>query len=190
MKLSKFIAVIASGLLAFTVQKAEAVYINGAVTFFGTADLDTTSAGTATTVENWFGLGGVGSPFVATADGNFALAAGTLVNFAEPWTFNSGPVDDFWVAGAYTFDLTSSSILTQTLNPGTVTVIGTGFVSAAGFDSTFMTWRFSTQDPSAGAVFSFSASGNATGVPDGGSILALLGVTLVGIEGLRRKLAV
>ena len=69
---------------------------------------------------------------------------------------------------------------------GSVTVDGTGTISGNGFDMTNGTWSFTTQNPSAHARFSFSA---ATGsVPDGGSAVALLGIALVGIEGLRRGL--
>jgi hypothetical protein len=55
-----------------------------------------------------------------------------------------------------------------------------------GFDPTFMTWSFTTQDPRTGRprVFSFSAASGS--VPDGGSTVALLGLAIVGVEALRQ----
>jgi hypothetical protein len=186
--LRQFIAVLAVAVatVAFTTPKAEAVLISGGMTFFGTVDLDADPVATATRVDAWFGIGGVGVPIVGSADGSFTGLSGSAVTFVAPWSFTSGPIDNFWSVGGFTFDLTSS---VQTAAPaGFVTASGIGVVSKAGFEDTLMTWSFTTQDPSAGvpAVFSFSASGRA--VPDGGSILALLGMTLIGVEGLRRKL--
>ena len=48
------------------------------------------------------------------------------------------------------------------------------------------TWSFSAQDDPADGVFSFSGASEA--IPDGGATVALLGLALAGIEGIRRKL--
>ncbi len=182
------LALISFGLFA---QQTHATLINGAIGFTGTVELNTASAGTATQVTAWHYTGTTGSPLVNAADGDFLGTLGTFATFTAPWTFTSG-LSPLWTVGGFTFDLLTSAIVTQGFDVhgmGYVTVSGTGIVSHAGFDNTFGTWNFTTQDPSSGGqqpVFSFSAAGQAT--PDGGSTVALLGLTLAGIEGLRRKL--
>jgi hypothetical protein len=89
-----------------------------------------------------------------------------------------------WSVAGFTFDLLSSTVVTHT--SGFLSIEGAGIVSGNGFDPTAMTWSFTSQNKG-GSTFSFSGTG-ATVVPDGGSALALLGVALVGIELLRRKL--
>jgi hypothetical protein len=120
--------------------------------------------------------------------GDFSgIAMNTPATFGAPWIFSpSTPTPGLWSVGPFTFDLLSSNIVTQ--NPGELTVTGSGIVSANGFDPTAMDWSFTTQSSSGRTrlVFSFSANGMA--VPDGGSAVALLGIALTGIEGLRRKL--
>jgi len=169
---------------------AQAVPITGNITFFGTATLDTASAGTATKVTGWNGLGGVGSPFVAIADGNFLpfVTAGDAVTFAAPWSFNSGALAALWAVDGFTFDLISSSITSQGGSPAGVVVNGTGTLSGHGFTATQGSWSFTTQDPSAGipAKFTFSAAGGF--VPDGGSTVVLLGAALAGLGVVRRSL--
>jgi hypothetical protein len=91
-----------------------------------------------------------------------------------------------WSVGGFTFDLLSSTIVTQ--NVQSLFITGTGIVSGPGFDPTNMEWNFTTQS-SRGilrTILSFSADGVA--VPDGGSAVALLGIALTGIEVLRRRL--
>ena len=65
-----------------------------------------------------------------------------------------------WSVGGFTFNLTASSITQQ--GNGFLAVSGTGTISGNGFDPTPGTWRFSTQNPPANGVFSFSASTTAT----------------------------
>jgi VPDSG-CTERM motif len=189
------LAVLATGLIScalFSQQAQADPMITGTITFGGSVNLDTASAGTATMVTGWHGFGGVGNPLVVDADGDF-LANGVMPGvstgtFATPWSFNSGPVANFWQVGIFTFNLTASSIFMQGGNPAGVVVTGYGWITAPGFAPTYGTWAFSTQDPSAGqpARFSFSA---ATGsVPDSGSTVAFLGLALVGVEALRRRI--
>ncbi len=171
-------------------QQAHASQITGNITFGGTVSLNTGSAGTATAVTAWHGGNGTGNPFVVSFDGDFTGFVNTFdpATIVAPWSFNSGPVPMFWTVDGFTFDLTESHIFSQGGQPPGVVVNGSGFVSGNGFDSTFMTWSFTTQDPGTGhpPVFSFSAANGS--VPDGGSAVALLGLALVGIEVLRRKL--
>jgi hypothetical protein len=157
--------------------------INGSIQFGGSAQFDTNSLLTATTVMaliNFHVEAGNTGDF-------FAIPMNTPATFTAPWVFNpSTPTPGLWKVGGFTFDLLSSTIVTQTA--ANLTIEGSGIVSGNGFDPTAMDWSFTTQ--SSGGIprtsFSFSANGNA--VPDGGVTVALLGLTLVGVEVLRRKL--
>jgi hypothetical protein len=191
--ISKMIlAVLATGLIscALYTQQAQAMQITGSLTFGGTVELNTGSAGTATAVTAWHGAGGMGMPFVLSVGGGFVgfVSPNDPTTFHAPWSFASGPISAFWSVDGFTFDLTESHVFSQGGNPPGVTVDGSGFVSGHGFDPTFMTWSFTTQDPPAGTppVFSFSAADGS--VPDSGSTVALLGLAIVGVEALRRKI--
>jgi hypothetical protein len=97
------------------------------------------------------------------------------------WTFGLGATA-LWSVGGFTFDLIASTIVLHDF--GILLVTGTGTVTGHG--QTFNgTWMFSAQGEGSGGIFSFSASSN---VPDGGATVALLGLSLAGIEGIRRKL--
>jgi hypothetical protein len=104
---------------------------------------------------------------------------------AQPWIFNpSTPTPALWSVGGFTFNLLSSTIVTQ--NASFLSIKGTGIVSGNGFEPTAMDWAFTTQSSGGRSrqFFSFSANG---AVPDGGSAVALLGLALTGIEIFRRK---
>src|SRR6266576_5784939 len=165
------IGLIACGLLC---QQAQAQGpITGNITFAGTVNLDTSSASNATMVilNGWHGLAAGDKPQVQSRDGDFTafVTPGDGTTFHSPWSFNSGAITSFWSVDNFTFDLTISSIITQTGGPGSgaVTVAGTGTVSGNGFTPTAGTWNFTTQDPSASSQFSFSA---ATGVPEANTV--------------------
>ena len=63
----------------------------------------------------------------------------------------------FWQVGGFRFDLTASSIVLPRVN-NFITVTGTGTITGHGFNNTPGKWSFSTQNPPANNVFSFSAS--------------------------------
>ena len=176
------------------ISSVEAAQINGAITFAGGANFDTTSVTTATAVTAWTGPGGFGSPFVlfSTLSAG-AIAPFTSATFFSPWSFVSGPIAGFWSVGGYTFDLTSSSIYSQGGSPGTLSVTGSGFLKYAGFDNTPGSWAFTSQDPFSGTPpnFSFSSAVGAQPVSDVGGTASLMGMGLMGMMGLalaRRKL--
>jgi hypothetical protein len=171
---------VALGLLscAFCVQQAQAVPVSGAITFAGGVTLDSVTVNTATEVTSWV------NTTVQSASGSFAGLAGSTAAFTPSWFFNSGAIAAFWTVGAFTFDLIASNIVFQ-LGDGFLFVSGTGTITGPGFDATPATWTFSAQDDPSNGVFSFSGSSQA---PDSGATVALLGLALAGIEGIRRKL--
>ena len=169
---------------ALCVQQAQAVPITGAITFAGGVELNQPTVNTATKVTGWLDENG-DMPTVQSASGSFAGLVGATVTFAFPWSFNSGPIAAFWTVGGFTFNLIASNIVFQ--GGGFLSVSGTGTVSGNGYATTTgVTWSFTAQDDSSNGVFSFSGGSQAT--PDGGATVALLGVALAGIEGIRRKL--
>ena len=182
---SQILVFFALGLIscAFCVQQARADSIN-VITFAGGAELNSGSVNTATQVTGWLDEMG-NRPTVESVSGVFAQFAtvGDFVDFTPTWSFNSGPVPLFWQVDGFTFNLIASQITYQA--NGFLAVSGTGIITGNGFDAVHGTWSFSAQDNSAGGVFSFSAGSL---VPDGGATVALLGLALAGIEGIRRKL--
>ena len=184
------LAILVSGFVTcgLMTQHAQAVPLSGAITFAGGCEMDTGTVNTATTVTGWLDQMGV-MPHVASRSGDFVslVAVGDIATFTAPWTFVSGAHPSFWSVDGFTFDLTSSSIVFQAGGAINVSLIGT--VSGHGFTPTVFMGNFSSQDPPAGSppVFSFSIAFGS--VPDGGATVALLGLALAGIEGMRRKLA-
>lgn len=170
----------AGAMLALALASAAtAAQISGGITFAGGATLDTLDVATATQVSSWNNV------TVSSRSGDFVayVGVGDSVTLAGPWTFNSGALAGLWTVGGLTFDLVSSSIFSQ--SAAGLIVTGTGWLSGNGFDATWGTWGFSSQNPHAEGVFSFSASGAFVPpppqVPDGGMTAALLGFGLVAI---------
>ncbi len=168
--------VLAAVIGSTTITEA-APMISGTVDFFGLAKLNGTPA-TATGVATF------GPTFVASTTGDFSTIAtfGQAVVFPPTWTFVSGPIASFWSvpAAGLSFDLTSSSVDTQTAV--TLGVSGPGILHAAGYADTPGIFYFSRQSGQVEA--SFSATTIAT--PDGGTTLSLLGIGFLGLAGLRR----
>jgi len=181
MKLLKLtLAVLAAALVT---AGAQAAMVNGAITFAGGAKFDTNSLATATKVTTFKNVE------VMSEDGDFTafVSDGDATTMAVPYIFTpSTPTPGLWSVGGFTFDLATSTVVLQ--NASFLLVTGTGTIMGNGFDATDGTWSFTAQSPSAGGVFSFSASGDFNGVPDGGSTVALLGLGLAGVEMIRRKL--
>ena len=166
---------------AFCVQQAQADS-NNVITFAGGAELNSGSVNTATAVTGWLDENGA-SPTVQSVSGFFAgfVGVGDTVTFTPTWSFVSGAIAAFWSVDGFTFNLIASNIVFQ--GDGFVSVSGTGTITGHGRTTTG-TWRFSAQDDPSNGVFSFSA----TSAPDGGATVALLGLSLAGIEVIRRKL--
>jgi hypothetical protein len=138
----------------------------------------TTNLGLAAGVQSWVGA------IVTSSSVDFSVVAnGSAVTFAQPWVFAT-PQAPLWSVGGFSFDLTSATVS----SPGSFLLVeGSGMLKAAGFEDTPGFWTFSTQGQAAQGVFSWSSSTNS--VPDGGTTVALLGFSLLGLHGIRRKFA-
>ncbi len=187
MKILKTLAVCAAALVmsGLTAHQAQAVQINGTIDFAGTATFNGTLA-TATEVSSF------SNAHVEFATGDFATFTSTnqTVAITAPYVFNpSTAYSPLWAVGGFVFNLTESHIMTQNANG--LVILGSGTLMGNGFDSTSGTWAFSSQNPSGRprSTFSFSAGTDAVPTPEGGSAVGLLGIGIVGVEALRRKLA-
>lgn len=186
------LAVIAAGLVssAFSTQ-AQAARINGTIDFAGSVMFNTPNLQNATQVSQWRDVfGNAGFSNVADTSGDFSgIALGTQAVMATPWIFSPSTVTPgLWSVGGFTFNLLSATVVTQTAT--FLNISGTGIVSGNGFSPTEANWAFTVQDAGStgGPFFSFSANLATHGVPDGGSGVALLGVSLGVIELIRRKI--
>jgi len=172
------------GIAAFSTaltQTSRAVPVTGNVGFSGAVQLNTTSVQTATEALSWI------STVANGADGSFSgIADGTPVALATPWFFNSGPLNNFWKVGGFTFDLVSSHIYSQ--DALFLNIVLAGTVSGNGFSSTAFDGTFQVANPPANGSaifterFSFSAP-----VPDGGTTALLLGTSLVAMALFKLK---
>jgi hypothetical protein len=167
---------------AVVTSGAQAAMVNGAITLAGGAIFDTDSLATATRVNTFLDV------TVMSEDGDFEgfVADEDAVAMAVPYIFiPSTSTPGLWSVGGFTFDLEGSTVVLQ--NADFLIISGTGTLTGNGFDPTEGIWNFTSQSPSADGVFSFSASGDFNGVPDGGSTVALLGLGLTGVWMIRRK---
>ena len=166
-------------------QQAQATLINGDIQFAGEVQFDTNSLATATRVVTWFDVfHNAGFSSVTSGTGDLGIAPGTQATMA-PWIFNpSTPTPGLWSVGGFTFDLLSSTIVTQLAS--TLVIEGTGIVSGNGFDPTSMDWSFTTQSAGGRTRTTFSFSANGASVPDGGTTVMLLGAAL-GALGMARR---
>ena len=131
---------------------------------------------------------------LSTSTGTFAAigaANSTVTMTGSTYNFTTGvPINSFWTVGGFTFNLASSALVPgQTKfflqSTGTGTITGpAGYTPATGL------WTFTATDASGGTAatsqFTFTSS---TSVPDGGTTMALLGMSLLGLHGARRKFA-
>jgi hypothetical protein len=113
----------------------------------------------------------------------FDNTTGALISPNIPeWSFTIG-------ATTYSFDLLSASGHFQGGASSALTIMGQGVAHITGFDDTVA--MFSLQGTGTGFTFTILQASNTAvpGVPEGGSAVALLGLGLVALEGLRRRLA-
>jgi hypothetical protein len=167
---------------AFCGQGAQAVPIGGTIEFVGFGG-STTTNGNTTTIDFSDAM------WTASGTGDYSNTAGIQTTFKSinytgtgANALLAGPVSPLWTfklgATTYSFELTGVSFAYN--GSAISTLAGSGIASITGYDPTPGSFVF-------GSVFQF-VSGAATSVPDGGSTIALLGLALVGVEGLRRRL--
>ena len=178
-------------LTSLSTQEAQAAQIHGRLDLAGSVRFDSSALQNVTQVLDWRDVfGNLGFSNVAGVTGTYVglVSLGDQATMATPWIFNpSTPTPSLWSVDGFTFDLTSATIVTQ--NATFLNITGVGTVSGNGFDATPARWAFTVQNAGGGTgdFFSFSAN-TASNVPDGGSAVALLGISLVAIEFVRRKL--
>jgi hypothetical protein len=171
-------------LIALTIA-AKAAPISGDIDFGGVVTFDTLSLATATRVQTW------NSSIVLQDSGDFAtfVPVGTTATMAAPWIFNpSTATPSLWSVGGFTFDLSSSVVVSQSTT--FLNVTGTGTIQGNGFDPTPGVWSFTSSNANGSNHSTFGFQANASAVPEGGAV-ALFGVgavCLVGGNFLRRKL--
>ncbi len=179
-------------LIAFT-SAAHGGLINGSINFSSgpgggvvlqdSLGNDTTNLLAVTGIKSWL------FAEVEEGTGSFdGVPDGSAVTFAQPWVFNpSTPKTPLWsIAGPdnFAFNLLTATVVRQ--SGSFLAIKGTGTLTSTNYSATAGTWYFTTQGDEAEGKFSWSSSTAA--VPDAGTTLALLGGSLLGLCGLRRKL--
>src|SRR5436309_1514235 len=184
MKLSKaLLAMVAAVAGVGLLSSAQATPITGMLNIGGTATFNTNSLATATsaTFADVLVLGGNSGDFAG-------FAVGTPVVMAS-YTFDPSTITNgLWSVNGFTFNLTSSTVVTRT--KFFLSVSGTGIITGpAGFDATPGVWAFTSQNAGGHPhnTFSFSANTEGGAVPDSGMTLALLGTVLMGLAAFRAK---
>ena len=180
-------------LLALT-SASHAAFITGSINFSSgagggivlqdSAGNITTDLAAATGIQSWL------LPEVEEGSGSFdAVPDGTSVLFAQPWVFNpSTAKSPLWtISGPENFSFDLSYSTTNFQNGYFLAITGTGTLTGTNYDPTPGTWVFTTQGFAAQSKFSWSSSVEASAVPDSGTSVALLGGSLLGLYGLRRR---
>ena len=187
------LTLIAAGfaLTALSTQEAQAAKIQGRLDLAGSVMFDSSALQNVTKVVEWRDIfGNAGFSNVAAFNGSYTgfVNLGDQATMATPWTFLPPPGGQpaLWSVGGFTFDLTSATVVTQ--NGMFLNIRGVGTVSGNGFEDTTARWAFTVQNAGGGTGDFFSFSANTASVPDGGSAVALLGISLVAIGFVRRKL--
>jgi hypothetical protein len=136
-----------------------------------------------------FGTGNYSTTVASVVDFNPISWSGSggsaiLTSSNNPeWSFTIGAI-------TYSFDL--PDLMLASFDPGSpnsLSLSGEGLLKITGFEDTFAT--FALQGTGEGFSFTILQASNTAlpGVPDSGSALVLLGLALIALEGLRRKLA-
>jgi len=159
------------------VSVASAQTISGKIDFTGVVTYDTTSLATATQVSLW------NASVVSQRTGDFANPTYSIdpmdpATMAAPWIFNSGTpatpapgpaTPALWSIGGFTFDLTSSMVVSQ--DATFLDVSGVGTISGNGFDPTPGTWSFSSTKSDGGQSSTFGFTAQSAAVPEPASVL-------------------
>jgi len=176
---------------SFCTRAEAAAPIVGQIDFIGTVSFGdnignvNVSLSSATRVATWI------SSFVSQDSGDFSsISPGTNATMATPWIFNpSTNTPSLWNVGGFTFDLTSSVVVTQNSNFLNITGIGTVSSTNTNFTPTPATWSLTCSSPNGGNGGTFSFQSNTAAVPESSTValLATGALSLAGIQFLRRK---
>ena len=175
-------APLALSISALLNQEASAIPIVGEISFAGSYTINNSNLALATSFNSFTGV-----TVSAAPTGDYAGLAGASVT-QTAFTFDPFPVGGvvpLWTIPSQpgtSFDLLALTVAFE--SPTALLLTGTGIAHKAGKDNTPGTWILSAN--TLGSTFSFSSTNSS--VPDGGTTVALLGMALVGVEGLRRKL--
>jgi hypothetical protein len=188
------LAVLGTGLLSFGLfcQQAGANQINGSVLFSGAATVSGDSGPGTTTISfanpSWTVVSGLGNYSTFGTPATFTsfsfTGTGTGATLSGPGipqgTFTFGTL-------TYSFDLVA--LVNGITTSGTMAISGTGIAHITGLDDMPVSWDL----VGSGHDFTFDVSRatyppDPVSTPDGGSAASLLGMALVGLEALRRRL--
>ena len=168
--------------------------ISGAISFSGSASMDGTSFLSATRFTS-FQQVFVGAP--STLSGDYAGTSGAGVTMT-PFIWNprdaSTPINPLWsfVSSGRTYSFDLSSVVLDFASPTGILLsgLGTAHITGPGSDKldTSGHWSFSAQTLDLATFTSPTTSASAPrGVPDGGTMVAMLGGAFLGLGLIRRK---
>lgn len=166
LKIGMLVAVV----LACNTGIASAAFITGGMGIIGNYDADATTL-TLNTAIGTSGLDDIGA--------TVGFGTGGFINNGSISLATFVPVTDVFTIGGWQLDLTSLTIVDQTVS--LLTLKGTGLLSGNGFSSAAATWTFSSQGAS-----SYSMSITAVPVP---AAMWLFGSGLIGLIAVARKKA-
>lgn len=184
--LNKIIGALA--VAAALTSSALAASISGSIGFNGTPTVDNPSnfsLATRILSYNDVTVAG-GSQFGAYA----GVSAATAVTFAAPLVFNAPtvPAGDLWsfTFGGSTYSFAATTLVSSyTSLTNTWSIAGKGIASITGFDATPGTYNLTLTNT--GSAFSFAATTSVAPVPEGGISAMLLGVSLVAVGLVARR---
>lgn len=194
----KFLGAVA--LVAGLASSASAAYIVGDISFGALTNVALTG-GIEGDISDATGLDFTAgyNASITGASGDFAqeltnsllippFAVATFSDFTfSPLPLGGAPV---WTvkSGNFSFDLTSVNVVRNS-NAGFLSLYGLGVVSStiSGLDATPGDFRFTLNGNDTKQTI-FAWSSDSAAIPEGGAAIALLGLSLLGLEGARRRL--
>ena len=168
--------------------------ISGNISFSGTTTIDSTSCVTATRFLSFQNVV-VGAPSALSGDYvGTSGAAVTVTPFIWSPPTASTPLNPLWtfVSGGNTYSFDLSILHVDYASPTGLLLsgLGTALITGPGMEklNTTGTWDFSSQTlGQTSFTFSSTTTVPSAAVPDGGSTVAMLGASLLGLSIMKRK---